>query len=44
MTDGVLILEDNGNNLTLDADGANIPIAVAGSYKITTDFNAKRLV
>ena len=32
---------DNGNNLTLDADGANIPITVAGSYKITADFNAK---
>jgi cell division protein FtsB len=25
----------------LDADGANIPITVAGSYKITADFNAK---
>jgi hypothetical protein len=32
---------DDGNNLTLDPNGANIPITVAGSYKITADFNAK---
>ena len=32
---------DDGNNGTLDAGGANIPIAVAGSYKVTVDFNAK---
>ena len=32
---------DDGNNLTLDPNGSNIPITVAGSYKITADFNAK---
>ena len=32
---------DDGNNLTLDPNGANIPITVAGTYKITADFNAK---
>lgn len=28
---------DNGNNGTLDAGGANIPITIAGTYKITFD-------
>jgi starch-binding outer membrane protein SusE/F len=32
---------DNGNNLILDAGGANIPITVAGSYTIVVDFTAK---
>lgn len=32
---------DNGNNLTLEAGGANIPITVAGSYTIVVDFTAK---
>ena len=32
---------DDGNNLTLDANGSNIRITSAGSYKITADFNAK---
>lgn len=30
---------DDGNNLTLDNGGANIPISAAGTYLITTDFN-----
>jgi hypothetical protein len=29
---------DNGNNLSLEAGGDNIPIAAAGSYYITADF------
>lgn len=29
---------DDGTNLTLDNGGANIPIAAAGTYLITTDF------
>lgn len=29
---------DDGNNLTLDNGGSNIPIAAAGTYYITTDF------
>jgi hypothetical protein len=32
---------DNGNDLTLDAGGSNIPIAVAGNYSIVIDFKAK---
>jgi hypothetical protein len=32
---------DDGNNLTLDAGGANIPIPTAGNYTIVIDFNAK---
>lgn len=32
---------DNGNNLTLEQGGANIPIAVAGNYTIVADFTAK---
>lgn len=32
---------DDGNNLTLDAGGANIPVAVTGTYKIVVDFAAK---
>jgi hypothetical protein len=32
---------DNGNNLTLDAGGANIPVAVTGTYKIVIDFAEK---
>lgn len=32
---------DDGNNLSLEANGANIPITVAGNYKIVIDFNAK---
>jgi hypothetical protein len=32
---------DDGNNLTLDAGGANIPITVAGKYTIIIDFTAK---
>jgi len=32
---------DDGNNLSLDAGGANIPITVAGNYTIVIDFNAK---
>ena len=32
---------DDGNDLTLDAGGANIPIAVAGNYTIVIDFSAK---
>lgn len=31
---------DDGNNLTLDAGGANIPVATAGKYYITADFTA----
>ncbi len=31
---------DNGNNLTLDAGGDNIPVATAGKYYITADFTA----
>ncbi|MEI7508387.1 MAG: SusF/SusE family outer membrane protein [Flavobacterium sp.] len=30
---------DDGNNLSLDAGGANIPIATAGTYYIVADFN-----
>ena len=30
---------DDGNNLSLDAGGANIPITTAGTYYITTDFS-----
>jgi hypothetical protein len=29
---------DNGNNLSLDSGGDNIPIASPGSYYITADF------
>lgn len=32
---------DNGNDGTLDAGGANIPIATAGNYTIVVDFTAK---
>lgn len=32
---------DDGNNLSLEAGGANIPIAVEGNYTITVDFTAK---
>lgn len=32
---------DDGNNLTLEAGGSNIPITVAGSYTIVADFTAK---
>ncbi|KRD63209.1 hypothetical protein ASE40_05385 [Flavobacterium sp. Root935] len=32
---------DDGNNLTLEAGGANIPITVAGNYTIIVDFTAK---
>lgn len=31
---------DDGNNLTLDAGGANIPISMAGNYTIVVDFTA----
>lgn len=30
---------DNGNNLSLDNNGANIPVAEGGIYYITADFN-----
>lgn len=30
---------DNGNNLSLDSNGANIPVAEGGTYYITADFN-----
>lgn len=32
---------DDGNNLTLEAGAANIPITVAGNYTIVIDFTAK---
>jgi hypothetical protein len=32
---------DNGNDLSLDAGGSNIPIATAGNYTIVVDFIAK---
>jgi hypothetical protein len=32
---------DDGNNLSLEPGGSNIPIAVAGSYTIVADFTAK---
>lgn len=32
---------DDGNNLSLEAGGANIPITVAGNYTIVVDFTAK---
>ena len=32
---------DDGNNLTLEAGGADIPISSAGTYRIKVDFNAK---
>jgi hypothetical protein len=32
---------DDGNNLTLDAKGADIPVTVTGTYKIVADFTAK---
>jgi hypothetical protein len=32
---------DDGNNLSLEAGGANIPITAAGSYTIVADFTAK---
>ena len=32
---------DDGNNLSLEAGGSNIPISVAGSYTIVVDFTAK---
>lgn len=32
---------DDGNNLSLDAGGANIPVTVTGTYKIVVDFTAK---
>lgn len=31
---------DNGNNLGLDDSGANIPITLAGTYRITVNFGA----
>lgn len=33
---------DDGNDLTLDAGGSNIPIASAGNYTIVVDFAAKK--
>lgn len=33
---------DDGNDLTLDAGGQNIPISVAGNYTIVVDFTAKK--
>ncbi|MGK4566116.1 hypothetical protein [Flavobacterium sp. 3HN19-14] len=30
---------DNGNDLSLDNGGSNIPVANEGDYYITTDFN-----
>lgn len=30
---------DDGNNLTLESNGANIPVTAAGKYFITVDFN-----
>lgn len=33
---------DDGNDLSLDAGGSNIPIAVAGNYTIVVDFTAKK--
>jgi len=32
---------DDGNDLTLDLGGANIPITVAGNYTIVVDFTAR---
>lgn len=32
---------DDGNNLSLDAGGADIPVTVTGTYKIVIDFAAK---
>lgn len=32
---------DNGNDLTLDAGGSNIPVPTAGNYTIVVDFTAK---
>ncbi len=34
---------DNGNDLSLDPDGANISIAVAGNYKIVANFSTVEL-
>lgn len=33
---------DDGNNLSLEAGGSNIPITVAGNYTIIIDFTAKK--
>lgn len=33
---------DDGNNLSLEAGGANIPVTVAGNYTIIVDFVAKK--
>ena len=33
---------DDGNNLSLEAGGANIPVAVAGDYTIVVDFIGKK--
>lgn len=33
---------DDGNNLTLEAGGGNIPVTVAGDYTIIVDFVAKK--
>lgn len=33
---------DNGNNLSLEDAGANIPVTVAGNYTIVVDFAAKK--
>lgn len=33
---------DDGNNLSLEAGGANIPVTVAGDYTIIVDFVAKK--
>ena len=33
---------DDGNNLTLEPGGADIPVTAAGTYKIVIDFNAKK--
>jgi hypothetical protein len=30
---------DNGNNLTLEAGGSNIPVAASGTYYLTVNFN-----
>ena len=32
---------DDGNNLTLESGGSNIPIQIAGNYTIVADFTAK---
>jgi hypothetical protein len=34
---GELIMDDNGNNLSLDSGGDNIAVKTAGNYYITAD-------